>query len=222
MDAFADTGFICPVHAPDANTGPAISWLSTNRNPLPFTGLHRLEFRNVLRLRVFRKRNASARAIRNSSAPRVWTSCMLPVRSFWARSSLLPLRPGRRRWPVRPACVFRRLNETGASPSGRFLPARGSRGDETLPFPQSPRQSPPIDLSLCHSPTGYRLLPPGFDGGELRHTAETPRQAVSPSAPDLALPVRHLAPESRFELAPGSAPEQGDFAPLADARVVGD
>jgi predicted nucleic acid-binding protein len=55
MDAFADTGFICPVHAPDANTGPAISWLSTNRNPLPFTGLHRLEFRNALRLRVFRK-----------------------------------------------------------------------------------------------------------------------------------------------------------------------
>jgi hypothetical protein len=55
MNAYADIGFICSVHAPDANTGRAIAWLRKNRDPLPFTGLHRLEFRNALRLRVFRK-----------------------------------------------------------------------------------------------------------------------------------------------------------------------
>jgi predicted nucleic acid-binding protein len=60
MNAYADTAFICSIHAPDAHTGRAIAWLSKHRDPLPFTGLHRLEFRNALRLRVFRKEITTA------------------------------------------------------------------------------------------------------------------------------------------------------------------
>jgi hypothetical protein len=55
MTAYADTAFLCSLHAPDAHTGRVVAWLQRQRAPLPFTGLHRLEFRNALRLRVFRK-----------------------------------------------------------------------------------------------------------------------------------------------------------------------
>ena len=55
MTAYADTGFLCSLHAPDAHTGRVLAWMKRPRAPLPFTGLHRLEFRNALRLRVFRK-----------------------------------------------------------------------------------------------------------------------------------------------------------------------
>ena len=55
MTAYADTAFLCSLHAPDAHTGRVVAWLQRPRAPLPFTGLHRLEFRNALRLRVFRK-----------------------------------------------------------------------------------------------------------------------------------------------------------------------
>ena len=55
MNAYADTGFLCSLHAPDAHTGRVIAWLKGKRHSLPFTGLHRLEFRNALRLRVFRR-----------------------------------------------------------------------------------------------------------------------------------------------------------------------
>lgn len=55
MNAYADTGFLCSLHAPDAHSARVVAWLKRQRHPLPFTGLHRLEFRNALRLRVFRK-----------------------------------------------------------------------------------------------------------------------------------------------------------------------
>ena len=55
MTAYADTAFQCSLHAPDTHTGRVVAWLQRPRAPLPFTGLHRLEFRNALRLRVFRK-----------------------------------------------------------------------------------------------------------------------------------------------------------------------
>ena len=55
MTAYADTAFLCSLHAPDAHTGRVVAWLQRPRAALPFTGLHRLEFRNALRLRVFRK-----------------------------------------------------------------------------------------------------------------------------------------------------------------------
>lgn len=55
MNAYADTGLLCSLHAPDAHTARVVTWLKRQRHPLPFTGLHRLEFRNALRLRVFRQ-----------------------------------------------------------------------------------------------------------------------------------------------------------------------
>ncbi len=54
MTAYADSGVICSLHVPDAHSVRAAAWLGSHRHPLPFTGLHRLEFRNALRLRVFR------------------------------------------------------------------------------------------------------------------------------------------------------------------------
>lgn len=55
MIAYADTGVLCSLHAPDPHTARAIAGMRRQRDSLPFTGLHRLEFRNALRLRVFRK-----------------------------------------------------------------------------------------------------------------------------------------------------------------------
>ena len=52
----ADTGFLGFLHAPDAHSGRMVAWLKRQRHPLPFTGLHRLEFRNALRLRVYRNK----------------------------------------------------------------------------------------------------------------------------------------------------------------------
>jgi predicted nucleic acid-binding protein len=55
MTAYADTGFVCSLHTPDAHTARVLAFMKRQRRPLPFTALHRLEFRNALRLRVFRK-----------------------------------------------------------------------------------------------------------------------------------------------------------------------
>ena len=54
MTAYADTGFLCSLYAPDAHTSRAIARMKRQVLPLPFTWLHQLEFRNALRLRVFR------------------------------------------------------------------------------------------------------------------------------------------------------------------------
>lgn len=55
MNAYADTGFLCSLHAPDAHTARVVADMQRRKQPLPFTALHRLEFRNAFRLRVFRK-----------------------------------------------------------------------------------------------------------------------------------------------------------------------
>lgn len=55
MSAYADTGFLCSLYAPDAHTARAIRRMQRQTVPLSFTWLHRLELRNALRLRVFRK-----------------------------------------------------------------------------------------------------------------------------------------------------------------------
>lgn len=55
MSAYADTGFLCSLYAPDANSDRAIRRMQKQDLPLPFTWLHQLEFRNALRLRVFRR-----------------------------------------------------------------------------------------------------------------------------------------------------------------------
>ena len=54
MTAYADTGFLCSLYAPDAHTHKAVSRMARQTLPLPVTWLHQLEFRNALRLRVFR------------------------------------------------------------------------------------------------------------------------------------------------------------------------
>jgi hypothetical protein len=55
MTAYADTGFLCSLYAPDAHTDRALARMRRQALPLPLTWLHQLEFRNALRLRVFRK-----------------------------------------------------------------------------------------------------------------------------------------------------------------------
>ena len=54
MTAYADTGFLCSLYAPDAHTLRAVARMKRQALPLAFTWLHQLEFRNALRLRIFR------------------------------------------------------------------------------------------------------------------------------------------------------------------------
>jgi predicted nucleic acid-binding protein len=60
MKAYADTGFLCSLYAPDAHTGAAVARIKRQTLPLPVTWLHQVEFRNALRLRIFRKEITSA------------------------------------------------------------------------------------------------------------------------------------------------------------------
>ncbi len=54
MIAYADTGFLCSLYAPDSLSRRATARMKRQALPLPFTWMHQLEFRNALRLRVFR------------------------------------------------------------------------------------------------------------------------------------------------------------------------
>ena len=54
MSDYADTGFVCSLYAPDAHSARAITAMKHQSTPLAFTWIHQLEFRNALRLRVFR------------------------------------------------------------------------------------------------------------------------------------------------------------------------
>ena len=54
MNEYADTGFLCSLYAPDAHSVRAITAMKRQSAPLVFTWIHQLEFRNALRLRVFR------------------------------------------------------------------------------------------------------------------------------------------------------------------------
>lgn len=60
MKAYADTGFLCSLYAPDAHTARAIERMRRQELPLPWVWLHDIEFRNALRLRVFRREIAPA------------------------------------------------------------------------------------------------------------------------------------------------------------------
>lgn len=60
MTAYADTGFLCSLYAPDAHTARAVARMKRQALPLAFTWLHQLEFPNALRLRVFRGEIATA------------------------------------------------------------------------------------------------------------------------------------------------------------------
>ena len=60
MNDYADTGFICSVYAPDTNTDRALDLMEKQREPICFSWLNQVEFRNALRLRVFRKEISKA------------------------------------------------------------------------------------------------------------------------------------------------------------------
>jgi len=55
MKAYADTGFLVSVHSRDANTDGAIAKMKSQAFPIAWTWLHDLEFRNAIRLRLFRQ-----------------------------------------------------------------------------------------------------------------------------------------------------------------------
>ncbi len=55
MIDYADTGFICSLYAPDANTEDACKLMDGQVAPIAFSWLNQVEFRNAIRLRVFRK-----------------------------------------------------------------------------------------------------------------------------------------------------------------------
>ena len=54
MKAYADSGLLCSLYAPDAHTRRAVARLAVVALPLPVTWLHQLELRNALRLLIFR------------------------------------------------------------------------------------------------------------------------------------------------------------------------
>lgn len=55
MNPYPDTGFLCSLYSNDANSRQAIAEMQRIILPLSFTWLHHLEFRNAMRLRVFRR-----------------------------------------------------------------------------------------------------------------------------------------------------------------------
>lgn len=58
MKAYADTGFLVSVHCRDAHTDRALARMKFQAFPMAWTWLHELEFRNAMRLRVFRREMA--------------------------------------------------------------------------------------------------------------------------------------------------------------------
>lgn len=85
MKAYADTGFLCSLYAPDAHTGAAVARIKRLTLPLPVIWLHQLEFRNALRLRVFRKeitpaqRDASLNAMLADLAANILVHAATPL-----------------------------------------------------------------------------------------------------------------------------------------------
>lgn len=85
MNTYADTGFLCSLYAPDAHTRPAVTRMARQMLPLPVTWLHQLEFRNALRLRIFRgeitpaQRDASLNAMLADLAAGVLTHIEPPL-----------------------------------------------------------------------------------------------------------------------------------------------
>jgi predicted nucleic acid-binding protein len=60
MNTYADTGFITSLYVRDANSSRAQAAMPTQLLPISVCWLHQLEFRNALRLRVFRKEMTTA------------------------------------------------------------------------------------------------------------------------------------------------------------------
>lgn len=68
MKSYADTGFILSLHLPETTSAAAAAIMQTLTEPLPVTPLVALEFRNALRLAVFRQN------ITEAQRAAAWTS----------------------------------------------------------------------------------------------------------------------------------------------------
>ena len=85
MTAYADTGFLCSLYAPDVHTDRAVARMKRQALPLPLTWLHHVEFRHALRLRVFRgeitpsQRDASLNALLADVAGGVFAGAAPPL-----------------------------------------------------------------------------------------------------------------------------------------------
>lgn len=60
MICYADTGFLVSLHTTDANTTAARVRMKRRGAPMAWTWLHEMEFRNAIRLQVFRGQLESA------------------------------------------------------------------------------------------------------------------------------------------------------------------
>jgi predicted nucleic acid-binding protein len=60
MSVYADTSLLISYYINDSNSASAQALIHATTDPLPFTGLHRLEMRNALALGVFRRILAAA------------------------------------------------------------------------------------------------------------------------------------------------------------------
>ncbi len=95
MTAYADTGFLCSLYAPDAHTPRAVARMKRQALPLAFTWLHQLEFRNALRLRVFRgeitaaERDASLNAMLADLATGVLIAAAPPLAAVMTEAERL-------------------------------------------------------------------------------------------------------------------------------------
>lgn len=95
MMVYADTGFLCSLYAPDAHTSAAVGRIKRHTLPLSFTWLHQLEFRNALRLRIFRaeitpeQRDASLNALLADLAASVLVHAATPLMDLTIESERL-------------------------------------------------------------------------------------------------------------------------------------
>jgi predicted nucleic acid-binding protein len=95
MKAYADTGLLCSLYAPDAHTLRSVARMKHQVLPLPFTWLHQLESRNALRLRVFRReirpaqRDASLNAMLADLAAGVLARSTPPLTDLATEAELL-------------------------------------------------------------------------------------------------------------------------------------
>ena len=63
MSAYPDTNFLCRLYIRHVDSHRARQVLEEHGKPLPFTPLHRLEFRNAVRLYAFRRDTAAGKPI---------------------------------------------------------------------------------------------------------------------------------------------------------------
>lgn len=95
MKTYADTGFMASLYVRDTNSTRAQAGIAGQSLPLSVCWLHQLEFRNALRLRVFRKemntaqRDASLNGYLADVAAGVWLSETPPLTAVMTEAERL-------------------------------------------------------------------------------------------------------------------------------------